>query len=429
MNAGALNFTLGLQANQFLNGLGASSAKLLGFLGVADGVTATFNKMWSAIEKGGALKDLAASASVTVKDLYQLQRGFKDVGASADAVPSILNRLRRTLAGGEQNNLLQQLGLDPDTIARMNPAAQFEKISQAMARLNVNARSQAATALFGREGASAVMQIANSGNDFADAMKRASADAGIWDSVSNAFDAIGDKVTELQAHIETMWAQLAGALIQAFNEGRLAELLTDIFTTSIRAAFDALPGLAVGGFVKLGELLIRIFQEAFIVAQTTMDYLVDQIASRLPGGGAASSFSELLGNNRANTDWNIFGASLTDISDYANSMIASGLAAGGQDLAELSKRLGEFVTRLPQGDRANSNAIGGDGITKSGKSLKTDFTDIEKMGGVLLGLGRGFGGDDARRTADNTRKTAELLGTTNKILGDMATRVAAPVNE
>jgi hypothetical protein len=416
MSSGALNFTLGLQANQFLNSLGASSGKLLGFLGVANGINAAFTKMWGSIEKGGALKDLAASASVTVKDLYQLQRGFKDVGASADAVPSILNRLRRTLAGGEQNNLLQQLGLDPDTIARMNPAAQFEKIAAAMARLNVNARSQAATALFGREGASAVMQIANSGNDFADAMKRAAADAGIWDNVSDAFDAIGDKVAELQAHIETMWAQLAGALIQAFNEGRLAELLTDIFTTSIRAAFDALPGLAVGGFVKLGELLMRIFQEAFIVAQTTMDYLVDQIASRLPGGAPASSFSEMLGNNRANTDWNIFGASLTDISDYANSMIASGLAAGGQDLAELSKRLGEFVSRLPQGDRANSNAVGGDGITRQ-KGLTPGVTSLEKIGFVFNGKGT-IGSDHVRQTADNTRLMLKEQQKTNLYLAE-----------
>jgi polyhydroxyalkanoate synthesis regulator phasin len=47
---------------------------------------------------------------------------------------------------------------------------------------------------------------------------------------------------------------------------------------------------------------------------------------------------------------------------------------------------------------------------------KTDFTDLEKMGGILNGLGRGFGNDDIRRTADNTAETNKLLAETNAIL-------------
>jgi hypothetical protein len=37
-----------------------------------------------------------------------------------------------------------------------------------------------------------------------------------------------------------------------------------------------------------------------------------------------------------------------------------------------------------------------------------DVTAIERMGGVLNGLGRGFGGDEARQTADNTRRLVVL---------------------
>lgn len=434
MIAGALNFTLGLQANQFLNTLGASSGKLLGFLGVANTVGAAFNKLWGAVEKGGALKDLAASASLTVKDLYQLQRGFKEVGASADAVPSVINRLRRTLAGGgEANNVLQSLGLDPETIARMNPAQQFEKIATAMAKVNVNARSQAATALFGREGASVIQQIANSGNDFASAMQRASKDAGIWQNVSGAFDAISDKVAEVQAHIETMWATLAGALIQAFNEGHLAETVFDIFATAFNAIGVALPNLLQGGLVKIGESLFRVLETPLIYLQSLLDASVEgwmALFAKIPGLRDAlgipadfkpSSFDDIVANNKKN-GLDFFGANTGDMAAFSNDQFKAAFDAAAPLFEALGVRLEDLVAKLPQGSTLAAG-VGGGGIT-SNKNTRSDFTSIEKMGGVFLGMGRGFGGDEARRTADNTKRTADLLLETNTLLQTQKTNFA-----
>ncbi len=410
MIAGALNFTLGLQANQFLNSLGASSGKLLGFLGVANGVQAAFHKMWAAIEQGGKLTDVAAAASLTVKDLYQLQQAFTNVGAAADSVPSIVNRLRRTLASGEQNGLLAQLGLDPAQLAAMDPAAQFERVAAAIAKVNVNSRAGAAQALFGREGAQTIQQIANSGTEFAEAMERAAADAQTWQNVSGTFDTIADKVTEIQARIQTVWANLAGALIQAFQEDRVGEVISDILVSAFQAGFAALPGLVIGGLVKIGEVLLRIIQEPLLYLQTVVDYIVEKISL------GTGNFAELLAANREK-GLDFFGASTNDISAFADAQIKAGLAAGGAVLAGLNERLSGFSSRLPQGGSGAAAAPGPELSFRKRERSRTDFTDIEKMGGVLNGLGRGFGGDDNRQTANNTKRAADLLASIDKKIG------------
>jgi hypothetical protein len=410
MIAGALNFTLGLQANQFLNTLGASSGKLLGLLGVANGISGAFRKMWEAVEQGGKLTDVAAAASLTVKQLYQLEQAFTNVGASADSVPGIINKLRRTLASGEQNGLLAQLGLDPAQLAAMDPAAQFEKVASAIAKVNVNSRAGAAQALFGREGAQTIQQIANSGSEFAEAMQRASADAEVWQNVSATFDTIADQVTELEAHIKTVWANLAGALIEAFREGRIGEVLTDILVSSFQAGFAALPGLVIGGLVKIGEVLLRIIQEPLLYMQTTVDYIVEKIQL------GTGSFAELLAANREN-GLDFFGANMGDIGAFADAQIKAGIAAGGAVLSGLNERLSGFSSRLPQGGSGAAAAPGPELSFSKRERSRTDFTDIEKMGGVLNGLGRGFGGDDNRQTANNTKRAADLLASIDKKIG------------
>jgi hypothetical protein len=429
---GALNFTLGLQANQFLNSANISTKALLGLTAAGAMLNTAFNKMWTAIEQGGALKDLAASASVTVKELYQLQRGFKDVGASADAVPSILNRLRRTLAGGEQHSLLKSMGLDPKAISQMNPAEQFEKIAAAMARLNVNARSQAATALFGREGAMAVMQIANSGNDFADAIQRATRSAGIWDSVAGAFDEIGDKLSELEADTSAMWAALAGALIRAFQTGRLAEVISDIVSTGFQAGLSVVPAL----FVKLGEILLTAFQVPLAYLKTGIDESLESLIFGKSLDPKVAKILEARGFNPADaTNLNLTGETFDQklkqnidlnriaieelIAPAANEFLDESFGSAKEMLAGLFDRITTLAAELDNGSKTRSSAVGSEGFTSSSKSTKPDFTAIEKMGGVLNGLGRGFGGDDARRTADNTRKTAEILSHQTKILSDI----------
>ena len=57
------------------------------------------------------------------------------------------------------------------------------------------------------------------------------------------------------------------------------------------------------------------------------------------------------------------------------------MQAGGAQLAELSQRLAEYVARLPQGNAPY--AAGAQGFGDS-KSTRSDFTDIERMGGVLV---------------------------------------------
>jgi len=423
---GALNFTLGLQANQFLNSLGVASGKLVGFLGVANGIQMAFHKMWGAIQTGGKLNDLAASANLTVKQLYQLQRAFDEVGASADSVPAVVNKLRRTMGSGEQNNLLSGIGLDPAKLGRMDPAKQFEAIAASLSRLDVNARSNAAQKLFGREGAATAMQIANSGKDFAEAMKAAESDAEIWSRVAKSFDEIGDKIVRITKRIDTMWAAITGALNEAFKRGALTEILTDIIGTTLQAGV----AMAIPSFLKLGEVLMIALQRPLLYLQASLEYALTIFDSLVAGQDLEGSIQRYMRKKaglKDDSDPNSFGEifknrmqrglefnfgtgdfGLTDVSAAVNKLFGEGAQDAGGLLAGLKARL---LALLGSGGTTNA---GGGGVPFGGAAKNIDATSIEKMGFIFNG--RGSSADYARITAENTRRTNTLLEKTNQLL-------------
>ena len=436
MISGSLQFTLGLQANQFLNALGLSSGKLLGFTSAAAAVQTAFTKMWSAVQQGGQLRDLAAGAGVSVKSLYQLQEAFQQVGASADRVPPMLLRMQRALGTDEGRNVLSSMGLDPESLGRLEAADQFDQIAAALGRLNVNAQSSIAFKLFGREGAMTFRQIAASGNDFSDALRRASGDANVWQKVAFQFDAIGDKLTEIQGRLRTMWALLAGSMIQAFAEGSLSELITDLIVTGVQAALDVLPAM----FLKLGEILLRALEPLFIGIQAGMEYALDKgleavsnnpvlkgIAAALPGGAAAAllpagwkadAFSEIYARRKAEGVRFNFGTGeygLQDISHEANALLAAALQTAGGRLGSLKERLLELIGRLPQGEgrRAPAEAEAPAGV--GGKGIG-DRSAWERMGFILNGRFAGAATEPMRGIEQNTRASVRELQHINRRL-------------
>lgn len=463
MISGALNFTLGLQADSFLRNLNVASGKLLGFVGASASISAAFNKMWASIEQGGKLTDLAASAGVSVKELYQLQRAFEAVGASADSVPAIINRLRRTLATGEQNGLLAQLGLDPNSLAGFDPSKQFMMIAAALSKVGENSRAAAAQAIFGREGAATMQQIANSGNDLADAFARAAGDAAIWDRYANRFDAIADTANEIKGHLNTAWAGFTGGIAPAMQQ-----------------VMDYLNSIDFGGFgARLGNEISLVFESIKLekfsqyfelslksATHEVSKYMLSQIIDWGIAGEAAMNqagkngpgFWSKLGTGSLGVGagllglWNQVGANIgvPGAEEMANKRIqqaydlfdkigandgilmkmsdafVSGVKGGKNPFAEqlikLRDDLQQGVDQAFRSETKPNRSSSNDLALNFGKAsrAKSDFTDIEKMGGVLLGLGRGFGDDEARMTAQNTQKIAEILKLHTKILSDIA---------
>jgi hypothetical protein len=429
---GALNFTLGLGITQFANNLGIAGGKLVSFMGVTQLVAKSFNSMWDAVQQGGRLTDLAASASISVEQLYKLQFAFEQVGAKAESVTGIISRLRTNLAQGNQDSVLKQLGLDPSQVKALDAAAQFEKISASLSRLDVVSRAGAAQALFGREGAETAQIIANSGAAWATAWAAAAKDAKIWGQVAETFDAIADKVTALQRQMQTMWAQIAGTLVGAWKSSRMDELIALTFQAGMEKAVQV--------FQVATDAMAEIFA-ATLGAQSLWDGLRQVIASMFVGLG--TSLMELLFGPIADAigDRAGFNERQQERVDYAAGMAKAGaknMARGGNEafpavVAAMEKAFlnikadgpaaqalktfsAEMLRNLNDGSKPQMMGSGLDVDFKGSKASTTDFTSIEKMGGVLLGLGRGFGGDEARQTASNTRRTADLLTQTNQLL-------------
>lgn len=418
--AGVIEYTLGLEANNFLRTLGLASGRVLSFAAIGQTIQSAVGQMWNAIERGGNLNDMAAAASLSVAELYKLRRGFEDVGAAAENVPLVVNKFRRILASGDADDVLAQMGLDPKALSKLDAATQLDSVAQALSRLNGQSRSAAAFNLFGREGATVMLQIANSGKDFSDAMGRASADANVWGKVATTFDTISDKVKEIEAHIQTMWATLAGAMIQSFKEGRLADTLFDIFNTVFDAVGAALPDLFIGGLVKIGEILLRVLNTPLIYLQSALDAIIQGwfgIIAQIPGVRDALGIPE----NFMPEDWDtivkrnkengldFFGANFGDMSTYAQEHIGNGASNAAEIMAKLWERLNNEVGKLPSEISPTKKGEVVD-LSKPDRK-KVSVTEIEKMGGILAGIGRGFGGSDfARSTADNTRRSAEILG-------------------
>jgi hypothetical protein len=291
MNAGTLNFTLGLASNQFLGALRQAGGELAGFIGLTASVGAAFGKMWGAIERGGQLYDASRKSGVGVGALYQVGEALKQIGENADGAMPLMMKLQRTLAGQEGQSVLRSLGLDPKGIAGSGAEAQIMAIAGALGKMNGSAQASAAFSLFGREGGGTMLAITRSADDFADAMGASARDSEVWARNAERFDAVGDRITAWQGRMNTMFAEAAAAVMDiadviqnAIAETRYFELLGAGFS----AVFDYVGNLGaaflntlLAGVAKFGEDLVN----AMAPAGAFMSGLAASLNAIKPGAG------------------------------------------------------------------------------------------------------------------------------------------------
>jgi hypothetical protein len=97
--AGVLQFTLGLEASEFLSKLGLGEGKILSLAAAGEGLRAVMDRTWGAIEQAGALEHLSKRTGESAGHLYQLEEGFKACGVSAESVGGTLFFMQKALGG------------------------------------------------------------------------------------------------------------------------------------------------------------------------------------------------------------------------------------------------------------------------------------------------------------------------------------------
>lgn len=219
---GALEFTLGLQVNKFLEGLGLSAGHLLSFAGVVEGVNRVLENMWRQVEKGAALNDLSKRTGESVSTLYQLQKGFAAAGANAEDVGGMLFVMQKALGGVNElgqstEDVFSRLGLSLADLKKQNAAAQFTSILQALSGLSQEDAAKAASSIFVRGGAAQVVQMSRSLEEVREAMARGAADGRNYERVAEAFDTLEKTVGRIKGKLEPLWLSLAERALPAMQ--------------------------------------------------------------------------------------------------------------------------------------------------------------------------------------------------------------------
>ena len=154
MASAALEFTLGLQVNKFLEGIGLSTTKLLGLISVTEALGHVMEGVWRQIEKGAALNDLSKRTGESVATLYQLQKAFTAAGVPADGLGLTLFQMQKALGGisesGEDTNeTFKKLGLNLHDLKQMSSGQAFKQIIGGLAKQDNNTDAKSASTIFG----------------------------------------------------------------------------------------------------------------------------------------------------------------------------------------------------------------------------------------------------------------------------------------
>jgi hypothetical protein len=454
---------------------GASNAGLLGFIGTA---TASFAAITSGLDERrlrgeAALENLHRQTGESVGDLYKLQRGFEEVGIQSENLgPSIL-AMQRALGGtnemGESTaDIFRRMGLSANALKREGAAEQIQKITTALGQLNSSDASRAASSIFGRQNTANMLQIARSGQDFQKAIAQAGPQAAVFERVANTFMAIDRAIDSIKndwgniftgiaeglapgflealGYLKQMGPEMiklgqdvgiiASAMVEAFKEGSLAQLIALAVAAGFQAGFAVIPSLVEG----LGGLLLSAFSTPLNYVQATLTWMelkmieiIASIESHLPKAvQKALDFNDSYKGFKAPA-----------FADVYKDQKESGPVFGGLDKAsqynpgdimtDAARRFKKYVAGLPDTLKplkdmiaqflANVKPLAGEKKHHQGEMLpvtqytyKPEFNAFEKMGFVMNGGSSNPATEYSRRTAAGVEKMTGLLETTVQLL-------------
>jgi hypothetical protein len=417
---GILEFTLGLETKSFLDKLGFSEGKVLGFASVAELLHKGFEKVEQAFERGIGLEHLSKRTGESVQTLYQLQKAFQSAGVSADEVGPVLFRMERSIGGinelGEHTaDIFARMGISLASLKTKDAGAQMQTILGSIAKLNQSQAASASSSIFGREGGATMLQIARSSKEVRDAMQAAAATGALFQRHAAAFQKMHHLILEIKNYMEDLAAKAAvffTGLAGAFKEGKLSELLGD----TLKLGLDSFIAYAPGAFEKLGVIILKIFQTPLLYMQAALDVLIDDAVhspvSKFLGvsgsSGKGMSFDEALAGAKQTglqfgSGSDPFG--IADISKDADTRLAAAKAAMAGNWSDYWKTVEGFADKIKKSG-AQIKTKGGGGLSEN-THFKPEFTSLEKMGFVMSGLGNPLL-DPARSTAAGVARLVEI---------------------
>ncbi|MEY4955959.1 MAG: hypothetical protein RL409_216 [Gemmatimonadota bacterium] len=137
------------------------------------GVGALFGAYNASIQLAHQLTNLSARTQVGVEALQKYKLAGDDVGVSIERLSGSIFRMQKGLAGGKQDSLLRQLGLDPEQLRAAAPEKTFEAIGTAILKVGSAAQQAAlSTKLLGDRGGQALQFLRAGGLEAANEMER-----------------------------------------------------------------------------------------------------------------------------------------------------------------------------------------------------------------------------------------------------------------
>ena len=295
--AAALEFTLGLQVNKFLEGIGLSTTKLLGLISVTEALGKVMDGVWRQIEKGAALNDLSKRTGESVATLYQLQKAFTAAGVPADSIGTTLFQMQKALGGvsesGEDTNeTFKKLGLNLHDLKQMSSGQAFKQIIGGLAKQDNNTAAKSASTIFGRSGAADAVQMSRSAEEFQEAFDRAAKTAQTFARVSETFDRLEKSAARLKEIFAPIFLGIAKYIAEPLDQA--ITKLNSIDLSPIGEKIGAWISLILDAFSsgQLGEILqlsIQVaLEKASFYAQkfglTLAAIIVEAIGVAIPAG-------------------------------------------------------------------------------------------------------------------------------------------------
>lgn len=448
-----LQFSLGLNATNFLAGINAANVALKSIAVIGAAATGGIAAIGAQISRGAGLQDLSNRLRVSVDDLAKLQSAFEITGVSADQVTGIIGALQRTMGGfnelGEPaKDIFAGIGLSVEELKRLDTPAALEQIMGKLRGLNASAAANAAGKIFGRGNGGAVMQAAGDAEDFARALKDSAEEAAILQRAAPAFAAIADSMTRLRRVLATLAVGIAEKFVGAINVMKSAFAsggLTELISSGISAGFEksfnfgvALFGSTemwsglinggIGAFQLIGTAMLTAFEQPLIVIQAGMDYIAERAVSLMesitnPFGENSGfrSFDEILAE-RQNEGVNLFGTNPREMlgsaldtlkvagGDIGKALAAAWNASGGPAQDAFREALAQHQANVSGGalNPLGTEDISGSGSIKSNKSGGTSGAAVDALTRIGFFSGGGLS-DPAARTATNTATMVQQL--------------------
>lgn len=260
-----LEFTLGLQVNKFLEGIGLSTGKLLSLVSVTEALGKVMDGVWTQIERGAALNDLSKRTGESVATLYQLQKAFIATGVPADSLGFSLFQMQKSLGGvsesGEATNAtFKKLGLNLHDLKQMDSGQAFKQIIGALGKLNSNDAAKAAGSIFGRSGAADAVQMSRSMDEFGEAYERAAAQGKTFARVAETFDRLEKSAARLKEIFAPLFLGIAKYIAEPLDQAITKLLAIDLGPFAEKVG--AWMGLLFESTSELGEILLVSLQVA-----------------------------------------------------------------------------------------------------------------------------------------------------------------------